>query len=209
LLELDHVVVVRESSRYEFTVTLPGQHILLVTGSSGIGKSTLLDTIAGFLQPDSGSMRWNGEPIHRLPPEKRPVTSLFQANNLFEHVTVCQNILLALPKLSADVWLDAASQLGLLSQLDKPPGQLSGGQRQRVALLTTVLRPEPLLLMDEPFSELDAETRSLALAWCMQQFRQQARTVVLVSHQQEDIEILRQLPHRDLPLGSPAAAPIT
>ncbi|MBK8973087.1 MAG: ATP-binding cassette domain-containing protein [Hahellaceae bacterium] len=196
MLEVDQLVVERGPLLFNFHFTLPTHHILLVTGPSGAGKSTLLDTLAGFLRPRSGSIRWNRRAIHGLTPERRPVTSLFQANNLFEHLSIQQNLRLALGKNADADWMTALKALDLESHLDKVPGQLSGGQRQRVALITTVLRPEPLVLMDEPFSELDSLTRSRVIEWCQRQFVSGGKTVVLVSHHQDDIDQLKSLPHQ-------------
>ncbi len=134
-------------------------------GPSGAGKSTLLNLIAGFLPPASGSLRINGEVHNATPPAQRPVSMLFQENNLFNHLTVRQNISLGIHpglKLSREEQAQVAAmagQMGIDALLERLPGELSGGQRQRAALARCLVRQQPVLLLDEPFSALDPALR--------------------------------------------------
>lgn len=84
--------------------------------------------------------------------------------------------------------MDAARHLGVDEQLAKKPATLSGGQRQRIALIRTLLRPEPIVLLDEPFAELDPSTREKAALWTRAQAKLAGKTVLLVTHQDEDVE---------------------
>lgn len=164
---------------------------LALKGPSGMGKTTLLMALAGFIAPISGSASWLGNDLLALPPEKRPIAMLFQDDNLFEHLSVAQNLRLGLTQEAFNEQLPRAlSRLGLEDQLSKRPGQLSGGQRQRVGLVRTLLRPEPLVILDEPFAQLDAETRTLAIGFTLEQVVQSNKTLLLITHQDEDIAAL-------------------
>jgi len=164
---------------------------LALKGPSGMGKTTLLMALAGFIAPISGSASWLGNDLLALPPEKRPIAMLFQDDNLFEHLSVAQNLRLGLTQEAFSEQLPRAlSRLGLQDQLSKRPGQLSGGQRQRVGLVRTLLRPEPLVILDEPFAQLDAETRTLAIGFTLEQVVQSNKTLLLITHQDEDIAAL-------------------
>ncbi|MGP4879766.1 ATP-binding cassette domain-containing protein, partial [Klebsiella pneumoniae] len=117
--------------------------------------------IAGFLPPASGSLLINGEAHNATPPAQRPVSMLFQENNLFNHLTIRQNISLGIHpglKLSREQQAQVtaiAGQMGIDALLERLPGELSGGQRQRAALARCLVRQQPVLLLDEPFSALD------------------------------------------------------
>ena len=161
-------------------------------GPSGAGKSTLLNLIAGFLQPASGSIAIDNRDFTNAPPAKRPVSMLFQENNLFTHLTVRQNIALGMhPGLRLN---DAqrekleviAAQMGIAEFIDRLPGELSGGQRQRVALARCLVREQPLLLLDEPFSALDPALRQEMLALVQEVCQRQQLTMLMVSHSIED-----------------------
>ncbi|ANE74853.1 thiamine ABC transporter ATP-binding protein ThiQ [Dickeya solani] len=169
----------------------PGERIAIL-GPSGAGKSTLLSLIAGFLPADSGRLRLNGQDHFATPPAKRPVSILFQENNLFPHLTLAQNIALGLHpglKLTADqrgTLRDIASRMGLSDLLERLPSQVSGGQRQRVALARCLIRQQPILLLDEPFSALDPALRQEMLALVDEICRDRQLTLLMVSHQLED-----------------------
>lgn len=173
----------------QFRLQLKQGERVAVLGESGAGKSTLLNLIAGFEKADRGSLRLNGQNHLNSEPAVRPVSMLFQDNNLFEHLSVEQNIGLALvaglrfsPTQKAEI-AKIAQQMGLGELLLRRADQLSGGQKQRVALARTLLRDKPILLLDEPFSALDPERRAelqkLVLDLC------QARnlTLLMVTHQ--------------------------
>ena len=164
--------------------------IVTLQGLSGVGKSSLLLCIAGFISPAQGEISWNNQRISDSPIENRPVAILFQENNLFEHINVFKNACLGIPQINPQEIAVAAEELAISDQLYKMPNELSGGQRQRVGLLRTLLRPEPIILLDEPFAELDMKTRDIAAAWVAKEAKRQNKTLLLVTHQLEDVERL-------------------
>ncbi|ANR78726.1 thiamine ABC transporter ATP-binding protein [Kosakonia sacchari] len=176
--------------RFSLSVTQGEQ--IAVLGPSGAGKSTLLNLIAGFLTPASGTITIAGEDHTHTTPSQRPVSMLFQENNLFTHLTVRQNIGLGLNpglKLNRDQQHkleQIAETMGLESLLARLPEQLSGGQRQRVALARCLVREQPVLLLDEPFSALDPALRQEMLALVQDVCRRQQLTLLMVSHSVED-----------------------
>lgn len=178
---------------FDFSVA-PGT-CLAIHGASGSGKSTLLNLLAGFLEPLSGDIRWQGESLVRRPPWQRPMTSLFQEHNLFEHLDVMTNIGLGLHpglKLTAEQQLaitQGLQEVGLAGLGKRMPAELSGGQRQRVALLRAMLRSEPVLLLDEPLTGLDDEARQLMRKMLLKS-KAAGSILILASHDEEDRSVL-------------------
>jgi thiamine ABC transporter, ATP-binding protein len=170
-----------------------GERVAMV-GASGAGKSTLLNLIAGFEYADSGEIWLNGKNHSKNPPHLRPVSMLFQENNLFMHLTVQQNIALGLqPNLKLNPQQNeqvkqVADAVGLGEFLTRLPTQLSGGQKQRVALARCLLRDQPILLLDEPFSALDPSLRQEMLQLLQQLCVQKNLTVLLVTHQPDELQ---------------------
>lgn len=161
-------------------------------GPSGCGKSTILRTLGGFLKIDEGEILLDDQAIQDLPPEKRPTAMVFQSYNLWPHMTVYENLMFGLkirkvPKAIMKKEADEALKLvGMEGYGKKYPNQLSGGQQQRVAIARALLLKPSVLLLDEPFSALDAKIR--------QQMREELKriqeelniTVVFVTHDQEE-----------------------
>jgi len=138
-------------------------------GPSGCGKTTLLRIAAGFVQPDSGRVILNGEDITDLPPNKRPVNTVFQNYALFPHLSVWENIAFGLKvkKRPSDIIEREVDKMLSLIQMEdlvhKKPGQISGGQKQRVAIARALVNHPSLLLLDEPLSALDLKLRQKML----------------------------------------------
>lgn len=192
MLVVDSLVVMRDNTALQYHFTLAAGKVLAIQGRSGVGKSTLLAAIAGFVMPDSGHIRWQHQSLDELPALERPVSMLFQDHNLFEHLSVRDNLMLGFGShaIPIEALQKGAEQLSIATYFDKKPSALSGGQRQRVAILRTLLRPEPLVLLDEPFAELDDATRQVAIQWVKQTAQEAGKTLLLVTHQQEDVEQL-------------------
>ncbi|MDZ4393106.1 ATP-binding cassette domain-containing protein, partial [Cypionkella sp.] len=136
-----------------------GERVALI-GPSGAGKSTLLMALAGFFAPAQGRVLWQGRDLAEIAPGDRPLTILFQDQNLFPHLTLAQNLGLGLSptlRLSSaqTAQIDTAlTRVGLAGMGARKPGQLSGGQQGRAALARALLRARPVLLLDEPFAAL-------------------------------------------------------
>lgn len=166
--------------------------IVTFLGPSGCGKTTILRTIGGFLDVTSGDITIDGQSIVGLPPEKRPTAMVFQSYNLWPHMTIYENLAFGLklrkvPKDTIDKDIKDILALVSMSGCEKKyPSQLSGGQQQRIAIARSLLLKPSLLLLDEPFSALDAKIR--------QQMREELKkiqhdlgiTVIFVTHDQEE-----------------------
>lgn len=165
-------------------------------GPSGCGKSTILRTIGGFLEVNSGDILIDNQSIIALPPEKRPTAMVFQSYNLWTHMTIYENLAFGLklrkiPKHNIDEEVKKHLELVSMSGCEKKyPTQLSGGQQQRIAIARSLMLKPAVLLLDEPFSALDAKIR--------QQMREELKkiqselgiTVVFVTHDQEEAMVL-------------------
>jgi putative spermidine/putrescine transport system ATP-binding protein len=166
--------------------------LLSLLGPSGCGKTTILRVIGGFLIQDEGSVVLDDQHIENLPPEKRPTTMVFQSYNLWPHMTVRENLAFGLkihkvPKALQDKDIAAMLDLvGMPGVEKKFPGQLSGGQQQRVAIARALLLKPEVLLLDEPFSALDAKIRAQMRSELKRIQRELQITVVFVTHDQEE-----------------------
>ena len=166
--------------------------ILALLGPSGCGKTTALRLIAGFESPDQGVIVIGGQTVnensHTTPPEKRRVGMVFQEGALFPHLSVEQNIAYGLPK---DTYreqrvTEVLDLVGLTAQKNRMPHELSGGQQQRVAL-GRALAPQPeILLLDEPFSNLDSNLRDQVRRDVLAILKASQVTAIFVTHDQEE-----------------------
>lgn len=195
-LALEHLCqdygTVRALDDVSFTIR-PGEIVALL-GHSGSGKSTLLRLIAGLDLPASGRIMIDGRevtgPAHFVPPENRGVGMMFQDYALFPHLTVTQNLefgLAGVARREADTQArEALARIGLTARGDDYPHRLSGGEQQRVALARALLPRPKILVMDEPFSNLDRRTRDLIRAETNAILRASRTTAILVTHDPDD-----------------------
>lgn len=184
-----------QATPYTFSFTAEAGEVTAISGPSGSGKSTLLDLLAGFLVPSAGRIDLDRQDLLPLPPEARPVSLLLQAESLFEHLTAARNVGLGLPagrdRAQAAMQIDAAlAEVGLDGIGHQVASTLSGGQKQRVALARTLLRARPVLLLDEPFSALDDDTRISVRELVGTLTARHAWHTILVSHHADDVEAL-------------------
>ena len=184
-----------QSSPYVFSLLAHAGEVTAVSGTSGSGKSTLHDLVAGFLVPLSGVIELDHEDLVPLPPERRPLSLLLQSESLFEHLSAAGNIALGLPRHTPRTEVRekiaaALAEVGLQGIGEQQAATLSGGQKQRVALARTLLRDRPVLLLDEPFSALDDETRAVIRELVRTLTMRHRWHTILVSHHADDVEAL-------------------
>ena len=158
-----------------FSLRLREGALTALMAPSGAGKTTLLRILMGLEQPDSGSVAGM---------EGRKLAAVFQENRLLEHLSPVDNIRLINPALSAAAVRGELARFGLAEAADQPVRELSGGMRRRVALLRALLAEADTVLMDEPFSALDEETRAHVIAETARLLR--GRTALLVTHDEEE-----------------------
>ncbi len=196
LLDIDAISVSYAQRQVVHNVSLqllPGE-VGCLLGPSGCGKSTLLRAIAGFESIRSGAISLNSEmisnPQSTLPPEKRNIGMVFQDISLFPHLTIEDNIRFGIKHLSKDSQFKRTQQLlslvGLEDYTKSYPHQLSGGQQQRIAI-ARALAPKPqLILLDEPFSGLDAKLKESLVPQIRSILKQEQVSAILVSHDQNE-----------------------
>lgn len=177
--------------------TVPPGEVLTVMGPSGAGKSTLLAYITGTLAPAftaTGRIRMGADDVTLLPPEARRIGILFQDDLLFPHLSVGENLAFGLTptvrghKARRARIADALAEIGLDGYADRDPATLSGGQKARVALMRMLLSEPRALLLDEPFSRLDATLRAQIRTLVFDRARAQGLPTVMVTHDAEDAE---------------------
>ena len=176
------------------TLTVAQGEILALLGPSGCGKTTTLRLIAGFEAPDSGRVVMRGEtmagPGSWIPPERRGIGIVFQDYALFPHLTVAENVGFGLQHLGRSGRPPRARQIvelvGLETFASRYPHELSGGQQQRVALARALAPAPALILLDEPFSNLDADLRAQMREEVERILRNTGTTGIFVTHDQEE-----------------------
>ncbi|MBC7479136.1 MAG: ATP-binding cassette domain-containing protein [Pseudorhodobacter sp.] len=194
MLRLDHLTLTHPGFSLTADWSASAGQKLAIIGPSGAGKSSLLMAIAGFITPQSGSIIWGGRVLDSLSPAQRPVSILFQDQNLFPHLTLVQNLGLALsPRLrlgaaqrtQVDQVLD---RLGLAGMGMRRPGELSGGQQGRAALGRVLLQNRPVLLLDEPFAALGPALKADLLDLVSELTAESNALTLLVSHDPADAQ---------------------
>lgn len=192
MLELQGIRFQQDDFTLHADLTVSTGRCVAVIGPSGAGKSTLLSIIAGFERPQSGRVLWDGRDLTPMPPGRRPVSMIFQDNNLFPHLTVEQNVGLGL---SPTLRLGPAERRRVAEVLDmaglsglggRKPSDLSGGQQSRVALARTLVRDRPLVLLDEPFSALGPALKDAMLDLMVEVTAKARMTVLFVTHDPGD-----------------------
>ncbi|KQQ34128.1 thiamine ABC transporter ATP-binding protein [Rhizobium sp. Leaf306] len=195
-IRLEKIALQLGTKRFSFDIAMTDGAITAVTGPSGSGKSTLLNLITGFEIPESGRILIAGEDVTHAHPSKRPISLVFQDNNLFAHLDLVTNIGLGVDpslKLSREDRVRISQSLervGLAGFETRKPGTLSGGERQRAAFARVLVRKRPVLLMDEPFAALDPELRSSMASLLLDLHRETGNTVVIVSHDRAEVQKL-------------------
>ncbi|MHB1324438.1 MAG: ABC transporter ATP-binding protein [Coriobacteriia bacterium] len=181
----------RQSAVDELSLVVEPGRIVTLLGPSGCGKTTTLRLIAGFERPDAGSVRLGPRTVADegtwVPAESRGVGMVFQEHALFPHLSVARNVAFNLKGARARAKTAAMLDLVDLSDLaDRMPHQLSGGQQQRVALARALAHDPVVVLLDEPFSSLDADLRAQMRTEVRRILKDAGATAVLVSHDQRD-----------------------
>jgi iron(III) transport system ATP-binding protein len=183
-----------------FNLNVKKGEVAALVGPSGSGKSTILRLTAGLEIPDSGEIILDGKTLTDkdvfLAPEKRKVGMVFQDYALFPHLNVFQNIAFGIDQLSANKKKKKVEELLILVDLNgyekRYPHQLSGGQQQRIALARTLAPNPKLLLLDEPFSNLDAQLRDDIRRQLKEIISEVGITTILVSHDKEDADFMAE-----------------
>ncbi|MBO9126102.1 MULTISPECIES: thiamine ABC transporter ATP-binding protein [unclassified Rhizobium] len=192
-IEMRGVTLRLGQNTFLFDCGLPEGAVIGVTGASGAGKSTFLNLLAGFDTADAGQILFDGKDVGHQHPAERPVSLVFQDNNLFAHLDVFTNIGLGI---HAALKLGDADRRAITSALEKVglsgfekrmPATLSGGERQRVAFARALVRQRPILLLDEPFAALDPSLRRDMAGLLLAMHRDSGNTVVIVSHDADEI----------------------
>jgi sn-glycerol 3-phosphate transport system ATP-binding protein len=172
------------------TFAAPAGAFVVLLGPSGCGKSTTLRLIAGLDTPTSGTIRIGARDVTNLPPAQRGLSMVFQSYALFPHLTVAENIVFGLRVRKVrdrEARLARVAELlGLGQLLQRKPSQLSGGQQQRVALGRAIIAEQPVCLMDEPLSNLDAQLRGDMRREIRALQRRLGITMVYVTHDQTE-----------------------
>lgn len=197
-LELKDITKTFESRRAvnDLSISIELGELVCLLGPSGCGKTTTLNMIGGFLEPDSGTILLDGADIGHLPPERRPVTTVFQSYALFPHMDIITNVMYGL-KFSRVGRSEARSRamrylemVGLGDRAKSAVSELSGGEQQRVALARSLVVEPKLCLLDEPFSNLDASLRVRMRAELKALQRELGITMLFVTHDQEEALVL-------------------
>lgn len=193
-LELKHVSKTFASvvAVSDFSLDIEKGSLVAFLGPSGCGKTTTLRMIAGFEQPDSGTIRLDGQEITQVPPNRRDIGMVFQAYALFPNMNVRQNVAFGLqmkkmPKPDIERRVnDVLEMVRLQDTAKRFPHQLSGGQQQRIALARALAVQPRVLLLDEPLSALDAEVRVVLRGEIRRIQSELAITTIYVTHDQEE-----------------------
>ncbi len=182
----------------DLSLSVPPGALVALLGPSGCGKTTTLRMIAGLIEPDAGDIRFDGESVARLPPERRGAVMVFQQPTLFSHLDVAANVGFGLrmrrePRaVIAERVRAALAQVQLTGLERRRIGQLSGGQQQRVALARALVTAPRVLLLDEPLSNLDPSLRDEMRELIARLHAEQGITTLLVTHDRQEAMTLAE-----------------
>ncbi|WP_413477723.1 ATP-binding cassette domain-containing protein [Vibrio hibernica] len=184
-------------------LTIPAGEIISIMGPSGCGKSTLLNAIAGHLTSDfscQGQFILDGKNIAPLPAHQRQVGLLFQDDMLFPHLNIWENIAIALPDSFKKAHrkqeaLSCLKEVELEQLANAMPQQISGGQRARVSLLRMLQAKPKAVLLDEPFNQLDAQSRTSFRCWVFEQLKKSQIPTLIVTHDPSDAPSSNSIVH--------------
>ncbi|MHC4223390.1 MAG: ABC transporter ATP-binding protein [Planctomycetota bacterium] len=177
-------------------LTVAERELFVLVGPSGSGKTTLLRILAGLVRPDAGEVRLKGEDAAGHPPHERSIGFVFQGLALWPHLSVRGNLALGLHRIVASAGeraeriLEVARELDIERFLGERPARLSGGEQQRVALARALVRRPDLLLLDEPFSDLDARLRRSIARLVRRLHDAHGTTTILITHDRTDAHLL-------------------
>ena len=208
-IDIERLGTAAQTLVQDLHLNVPAGEILTLMGPSGCGKSSVLAATAGTLASVSeglqplqfdGRVQLNGRDLTALPTHLRGVGLVFQDALLFAHMTVAENLLFAvsraLPPAQRQARVQQALQEAELSGMgERDPSTLSGGQRARVALMRALLAEPQALLLDEPFSKLDAALRAQLRPWVFAHVRERRIPVVLVTHDEQDVADPQRVVH--------------
>ena len=191
-LDLNHIEFNRGDWQLNVSLSIKKGQCIALIGANGAGKSTLLSLISGFEKPDRGEIFIDNICVNDLGPAERPVTMMFQGNNLFSHMSLFDNIALAcdpglkLKSHHLKIINEALYKTQLAKIKNKKPGECSGGEQQRAALARCLCQKKPLFLLDEPFASLDPPTRKRMYLLLNDLRMENNITIILVNHSPQE-----------------------
>ncbi|PIT83630.1 ATP-binding cassette domain-containing protein [Limnohabitans sp. 15K] len=208
-IDIERLGTAAQTLVQDLHLQVPAGEILTLMGPSGCGKSSVLAATAGTLASVSeglqplqfdGRVQLNGRDLTTLPTHQRGIGLVFQDALLFAHMTVAENLLFAVPRALPPAQRQARVQQALqeaelTGMGERDPSTLSGGQRARVALMRALLAEPQALLLDEPFSKLDAALRAQLRPWVFAHVRERRIPVVLVTHDEQDVADPQRVVH--------------
>lgn len=193
MLRLETIRIAQSDFALEADFAIVRGRKTAVIGPSGAGKSTLLGAIGGFLPLTAGRLWWQDRDITHTAPGRRPISMLFQDNNLFPHLSIAQNIGLGIRpdlKLTPEDHSRlsrALDRVGLGGMSGRRPGELSGGQQSRAALARVLVQDRPVILLDEPFAALGPALRHEMLDLVRDLGDETNATLLMVTHDPQDV----------------------
>lgn len=193
MLQVEQLTTALATHRFCWSFALPAAGWMAIIGPSGVGKTMLLNTLVGLQPATAGRLSWYNQNLMPAALNERPFGILFQRNNLFDHLSVAQNLAFGLSPngrlkpAQRDAMSAAASRFQLTTVLRQTAGSLSVGQQQRVAIARLFLQNKPVLLLDEPFSALDPSLRAEGIRWLADLKTAQQTTILMVTHHLDEI----------------------